>query len=279
MKKGQRKPFCKQGHEIAVIGRDKWGGCMGCTRPVMSGLRKSKPKPRPSKVQFCPKGHDTFRCGRYGKNYECNDCRYEKSHPKFCQNGHEFSIVGRLKNRTCKACAELPYEQFCVHGHDTAICGRSTEGKCKECIRLRKNKWQNEHKEDIRKKKNAYANKKRKTDIIYKLKSNLRRRLYNAIKNNQKVGSAVRDLGCPIKFFKDYIEDMFHDGMSWENWGPYWELDHIKELWEFDLIDVAQFKEAFHYTNYQPLTIPQHEKKTSKNAAKRAKQRAKKRKK
>lgn len=40
--------------------------------------------------------------------------------------------------------------------------------------------------------------------------------------------------------------------MTWENWGA-WQLDHIRELALFDLTDRAQFLEACHYTNYQPL--------------------------
>jgi hypothetical protein len=50
--------------------------------------------------------------------------------------------------------------------------------------------------------------------------------------------------------------------MTWDNWGEVWELDHIEELHTFDLTDRDQFLEACHYTNMQPLTIPDHIKKT-----------------
>lgn len=36
-----------------------------------------------------------------------------------------------------------------------------------------------------------------------------------------------------------------------------------EELWEFDLSDPIQFKQAVHYTNLQPLTIDDHRKKTA----------------
>lgn len=61
--------------------------------------------------------------------------------------------------------------------------------------------------------------------------------------------------------------------MSWSNYGTYWEIDHIKELWEFDLSKRKQFLKAVNYKNLQPLTIPDHKKKTSKGATKRRKQR------
>src|SRR3990167_9404073 len=45
------------------------------------------------------------------------------------------------------------------------------------------------------------------TDINYKLAAYLRGRMYHAIKNNQRVGSAVRDLGCSISKFRLFIEN------------------------------------------------------------------------
>src|SRR5437588_7879678 len=42
-----------------------------------------------------------------------------------------------------------------------------------------------------------------------------------------KAGSAVRDLGCSITEFRDYIAAKFTSGMSWDNHGE-WHLDHIR---------------------------------------------------
>lgn len=90
------------------------------------------------------------------------------------------------------------------------------------------------------------------TDICYRLTTVLRTRLYKAVKNGYKTGSAVRDLGCTIEEFKVYIEEQFTEGMSWDNHGK-WHLDHIKPFAVFDLAIREQLLEACHYTNYQPL--------------------------
>ena len=93
-----------------------------------------------------------------------------------------------------------------------------------------------------------------KSDIQYKLGCCLRRRLGCALKGNQKVGSAVRDLGCSIVEFKKYIESQFQTGMSWDNYGYRgWHLDHKIPLAKFDLTDRQQFLIANHYTNLQPM--------------------------
>ena len=50
-----------------------------------------------------------------------------------------------------------------------------------------------------------------------------------------------------------YLEQMFTPDMSWDNYGEYWEIDHIKPIDAFDLNDEDQLYEAFKYTNTQPL--------------------------
>lgn len=82
----------------------------------------------------------------------------------------------------------------------------------------------------------------------------MRSRVGDAIRNGQKAGSAVRDLGCTVEELKKHLESRFRPGMTWENWSPTgWHIDHIKPLASFDLTDRAQFLQACCYTNLQPL--------------------------
>lgn len=97
-----------------------------------------------------------------------------------------------------------------------------------------------------------YNKNKKLIDINYKISCNLRSRLNSAIKNKQKVGSSVRDLGCTIEEFKQYITNKFTEGMTWSNHGK-WHFDHIVPLNMFNLQDREQFLIACNYTNYQPL--------------------------
>jgi len=92
------------------------------------------------------------------------------------------------------------------------------------------------------------------SDIGFKLSIVLRTRLSAAVKNNQKTGSAVRDLGCSIKEFKSYLESRWQPGMTWENWSHKgWHIDHIAPISSFDLTDKESLLKACHYTNLQPL--------------------------
>lgn len=97
-----------------------------------------------------------------------------------------------------------------------------------------------------------YARRKRREDANFKLASRLRTRVRSAIRNNQRAGSAVRDLGCTIPELRAYFETKFASGMSWDNHGD-WHIDHIIPLSSFDLTNREQFLRACHYTNLQPL--------------------------
>lgn len=104
-----------------------------------------------------------------------------------------------------------------------------------------------------KKERNVYLKKRRK-EIDFRIIHTLRNRVRSALKNNQKKGSAIRDLGCTIPELKVYLEKQFKYGMTWENYGFYgWHIDHIKPLSKFDLTSREQFLEANHYTNLQPL--------------------------
>lgn len=112
------------------------------------------------------------------------------------------------------------------------------------------------NKDKIKKQNREYQNLKCQVDINFKLKKNLRTRLYSSIKSNQKAGSAIQDLGCTISELKIYLESKFQKGMTWNNWGKgndKWNIDHIIPLSKFNLSNRIEFLKACHYTNLQPL--------------------------
>jgi 5-methylcytosine-specific restriction endonuclease McrA len=63
----------------------------------------------------------------------------------------------------------------------------------------------------------------------------------------------VADLGCTIESLKWYLEALFDEHMTWDNWGEYWHIDHIRPLASFDLTDREQFLAAANWSNLQPL--------------------------
>lgn len=118
----------------------------------------------------------------------------------------------------------------------------------------RQKKYYDANKAKINKRTMNNARKRLKEDIVFYLAHVLRCRLRLAVKNEQRAGSAVRDLGCSIEELKVHLENKFQEDMTWGNYGLRgWHIDHIIPLSSFDLTDPEQLKKACHYTNLQPL--------------------------
>jgi hypothetical protein len=99
--------------------------------------------------------------------------------------------------------------------------------------------------------------KRYETDINYKILLNLRSRMSNVVKSfgsGKKAHKTIELLGCTILELKMYLESLWREGMSWENYAKDgWHIDHIKPCNTFDLTDQGQQKQCFHYTNLRPL--------------------------
>lgn len=91
------------------------------------------------------------------------------------------------------------------------------------------------------------------TDIPYRLRKILRDRIYRFVKN--KPLSFQDAFGCDYIEFKLYIENQWITGMSWENYGKVWHIDHILPLAGYNLEDPTEYQEACNYLNLQPLYV------------------------
>ena len=102
---------------------------------------------------------------------------------------------------------------------------------------------------------NSYRKQRYNNDPQFKLRIILGNRLNEVLKKNKtyKISNIIKLLGCSLDEVKEYLEKQFTANMSWKNHGIYWEVDHILPCDSFDLSDIEQQKQCFHYTNLQPL--------------------------
>ena len=110
-------------------------------------------------------------------------------------------------------------------------------------------KWQKDNKEHV----NSYKRNRLNNNSFLKIQQSVRVRINTLIKN--KYESTNKYLGCNFSEYKQYIEKQFDENMTWENYGVYWEIDHILPLSKGG---------SFHYKNTQPLTITENRIKGSK---------------
>ncbi len=87
--------------------------------------------------------------------------------------------------------------------------------------------------------------------VKHKLKNGIKR-IYRKIAGKKQLRT-IEHLGCTVLEAKHHIEMQFKEGMTWDNHGVVWEIDHIIPLAAFDLTRKDQQMIANHYTNLRPL--------------------------
>lgn len=139
--------------------------------------------------------------------------------------------------------------------HIHSVKQKEWRAENRERVKFLNKRWYSENKKEYRDKQRKYENHRIATDPVYKLTHLLRCRMRCALRvtSSKKVSSTIELLGCSPAQFKAHLESQFDKNMSWDNYGSYWSVDHIKPLAGFDLTDGEQQKIAFHYTNCQPL--------------------------
>ena len=189
-------------------------------------------------------------------NKICSLCKIEKDSSQF---GKLSSSKDGLRNR-CKICRKQ----------------ETSTSQQKELAKLRSNKWNSKNpnyssnyaksetgKEKRRRRfKKHYANNKekftnkqrlkRQTDENFRLTSNLRSRIWNALNGVSKSEKTKNLLGCTIEELWLHLESKFQNGMRRHNYGE-WHVDHIIPCCKFDMKNPEDQKKCFHYTNLQPL--------------------------
>lgn len=177
--------------------------------------------------------------------------------------------------KTCTSCGEVK-DFSCFHTHPRTRDGY--RGKCKPCKSAYSKEWhaknrdrilaqqtayRQAHRDEIVKKIVASQRERRARDPMYKFHMALRRRTLYAFHNVglQKSERTMELVGCTTEQLREHLVSLFKPGMTLENHGSYWHIDHIRPVASFDLSDPEQVKQCFHYTNLQPLTATENLKK------------------
>jgi hypothetical protein len=98
----------------------------------------------------------------------------------------------------------------------------------------------------------------KKHDPLFKAKKALRRQVWRvgAIcknQNNPAARGSSLSLGCSLEDAKAYLESKFLRGMSWDNYGEKWHIDHIIPICEFDLSEKSEARRANNILNLRPI--------------------------
>lgn len=183
----------------------------------------------------------------------CNKCKVGKSIKDFHKNKSRKD--GHVSE--CKECCNYRTSQWRKDNPDKDLLWRNNN---KDKVDLYHKKWMAKNPDIVRSIKAKHIRNKRRNNALFNLKHTISNLVYiSTVKcGYTKKSRTYEILGCSYEEFRDYIENKFLEGMSWDNRSE-WHLDHIKP------ISLATNEEEVialnHYTNFQPLWASDNRKK------------------
>ena len=125
--------------------------------------------------------------------------------------------------------------------------------------RQRNQAYKDANREEVRMKNAAYMRERRatSTDRQFQLRDKQRRLFAQLLSPQTRFTPAILEMsswtGLPPAKLREHIAAQFKPEWGWHNHGTAWVIDHINPLVNFDLTDAEQCRQAWYYTNLQPL--------------------------
>jgi len=182
----------------------------------------------------------------------------QKEGKKRCRSCNEIKPLDKFPNDYRSSCFynKKSYCSYCAKEKWQKPWRQLPESRAKKSGYDKKYRSKPESKEKVRKNQN----KRYHNDPAHKLKVLMRGRLNKVLDRKKQSKRFTQELGCTFDELVVHLESQFYNDpktgevMTWDNHTmDGWHVDHKKPLYEFNLYDDEQFKEAAHYTNLQPL--------------------------
>ena len=97
------------------------------------------------------------------------------------------------------------------------------------------------------------ARRKRESESPHLRTANSLRSRLNRFAKGKHSSSIKQLLGCSMGEFKLHLQAQFKTGMSWDNYGTAWHIDHILPCSSFNHADRKQVEACWHWTNLRPM--------------------------
>jgi hypothetical protein len=181
----------------------------------------------------------------------------------------EILISEKEGHKICPYCKEeLPDEMFRKNRIKCLNCERSDGRQYRKSDhgKEKSKKWVNENQKQMQKlQADWYQDNKQKVrdkyveryhnDDNFRIKKTSAKSVIesmNLLKKNKT--RQCKYLGCTNKEFGKWLEYCYEDGMSLDNHGKYWHMDHVIPVDKFDLTDADQVMLCFNWKNVMPMT-------------------------
>lgn len=138
------------------------------------------------------------------------------------------------------------------YGKENAEYLKKVHNEYRAANRERARSWNKKYRDANKEKINDKLRERRRNDPFLRLRDAIRGsiRAYLGSKKTRR-GSTFEIVGCTPDFLRQHLEKQFKSGMTWENYGSYWHVDHRIPLASGS--SPEEIKGLSHWTNLQPL--------------------------
>jgi len=185
----------------------------------------------------------------------CKMCKAQKlkqkldDNPDYRQEVNEINKDYSINNKD--KIQEHHKNYFQTHKEERKIYDENNPEKRKKHVKT----YYEKHKPQINIQRAEYKRERRATDINFRIRSSFPIRIYNSIKE-LKCGRHWEEIvGYTLEQLMNHLESKFDDKINWDNYGLYWQIDHIVPVAAFNFTSVEDesFKKCWSLKNLQPL--------------------------
>ena len=177
----------------------------------------------------------------------------------------------------CKKCNKRKVKKWNTDNRDYRLArSKQWRENNKELKKKRDTAYREQNREKIREYFRSEKHVKRRRErnkeyyhnnIHYKLKIRVSSSVRGFLRRGGKTkgGSTFDHLPYTPQDLKEHIEKQFDEHMTWENWGSYWHLDHIKPqaAFNYDCLAHPDFQKCWALENLRPLKATENLRKSS----------------
>jgi hypothetical protein len=210
------------------------------------------PKDLAKGKRWCKDCKNEYERQRRAKDREKHN---EKSREQYQQKKEQVLQreikIDETQLKICSICNETKtLDNFYI-----AKCKGNIRAMCKSCSTEKRKEYYQNNKHKINDTRRNWEKEKKNADIDFKMKKYMRTRIYTAFTTRglKKSNRTWKYIGCTSDFFRKWIEFQLYDGMTLENYGEFWHIDHVKPCASFDLSKEEDIEKCFSWMNTRPL--------------------------
>ena len=181
---------------------------------------------------------------------------------------NEYPLSKGKHKSYCKECGRAMCRNYKRnHKQQISEYNKEYKGEHTDEIKIYNHDYNLEHRDEIQPRQTIYQRERKLVDQKFKLSHDIHVKICDFIKKKLASAYIVDILDCDYDFFVAWLTYQFTDEMTIDNYGKYWQVDHVIPCSLYDITDKDELHKCFNWSNCQPLKSIKNSEKVNKFSA------------